>query len=193
HIRFRITSAALFNDAQFSGTGPSSQAVAAAVHTRSWAHLASSGPQNSIGLPAQRPPACVNNPVASSSFSPSQNKQPRVQLPESGTSSAGEEEQQLEGELQTAEVAVIPYVEKKPFDSYCIGKPDLRGEPKRKVCWEFNKGSCQGQSCKYPHECERCAGVHPAAACYKEKQPFQGGRGFHHSSSRGAPAAGNRR
>ncbi|CAI5799307.1 Hypothetical predicted protein [Podarcis lilfordi] len=126
------TSAALFNDAQFSGTGPSSQAVAAAVHTRSRAHLASSGPQNSIGLPARRPPACVNNAVASSSFSPSQNKQPRVQLPESGTSSAGEEEQQLEGELQTAEVAVIPYVEKKPLDSYRMGKQDPRGEPKRK-------------------------------------------------------------
>ncbi|CAI5799368.1 Hypothetical predicted protein [Podarcis lilfordi] len=97
------TSAALFNDSQFSGADPSSWTVTAAVQTRSRAHSASSGPQNRIGSPARRPPACVNNPVASSSSSPSQNKQPRVQLPELGTSSAGEEEQQLEGGLQTAE------------------------------------------------------------------------------------------
>ncbi|CAI5785290.1 finger 703-like [Podarcis lilfordi] len=83
---------------------------------------------------------------------------------------------------------VNPYIEKKNLGPNKAGKTEVK---RRRLCWEFNRGSCSRPSCKYLHECDRCWGNHPASACFKNKQqPFRGGRGYFHNS-RGAPGSAN--
>lgn len=44
-------------------------------------------------------------------------------------------------------------------------------------CWDFNKGTCQRQFCRYSHSCEKCSGNHPASACAGVRRPFRKGWG----------------
>ncbi|CAI5762054.1 finger 703-like [Podarcis lilfordi] len=82
---------------------------------------------------------------------------------------------------------VTPYIERRNQGMVKAGRTEVK---RRRLCWEFNKGTCSRPSCKYLHECERCWGNHPATACFKNKQqPFWGGRGYFHNSNRGAPGA----
>ncbi|XP_077791725.1 uncharacterized protein LOC144329089 [Podarcis muralis] len=59
---------------------------------------------------------------------------------------------------------------------------------RRMLCWDFNKGSCQRQGCKYAHSCEKCGGTHAAAACFSGRRPFRGGRGGAQQNPRPTPS-----
>ncbi|CAI5779126.1 Hypothetical predicted protein [Podarcis lilfordi] len=85
------TPATLFSDSQFTRAGTSSWSGSAAVQTRSWARSAAI-------LRAEVGRLCRGRPavITRSLLVPLQNKQPRVQLPESGTLSVGEKQQQEE-------------------------------------------------------------------------------------------------
>lgn len=81
---------------------------------------------------------------------------------------------------------VAPLIDKKAQE---LSKPSSGGfKPGRRLfCWDFNKGSCLRQGCKYAHRCERCNGVHAASSCFGGRRPFRGGRGGSQQPPKSAP------
>ncbi|CAI5764469.1 XP_034954535.1uncharacterized protein LOC118076098 [Podarcis lilfordi] len=71
---------------------------------------------------------------------------------------------------------VVPHFERKALE-----QPKHKAAPvqpgRKRICWDFNKGECQRQPCKYPHVCDTCGGSHPATNCQGGKRPFRGGKG----------------
>ncbi|CAI7935479.1 XP_034954535.1uncharacterized protein LOC118076098 [Podarcis lilfordi] len=71
---------------------------------------------------------------------------------------------------------VVPHIEKKALEQQKPKAGPFR--PTRKLtCWDFNKGSCQRQFCKFSHVCDKCTGGHPASTCLGSRRPFRGGKG----------------
>ncbi|XP_077783388.1 uncharacterized protein LOC144327498 [Podarcis muralis] len=83
---------------------------------------------------------------------------------------------------------VAPLIDKKVPEQQ-KPKPAAFRTSRRMLCWDFNKGSCQHQGCKYAHICEKCGGAHAASACFSGRRPFRGGRGGYQQSPKPTPSA----
>lgn len=81
---------------------------------------------------------------------------------------------------------VAPQFEKKTPEPQ---KPKTGGFKKRLYCWDYSKGSCQRQSCRFPHVCEKCGGNHPGYTCFGSRRPFRGGKGGSQAAKAPPPQA----
>ncbi|XP_077781134.1 uncharacterized protein LOC144327021 [Podarcis muralis] len=82
---------------------------------------------------------------------------------------------------------VAPLIDKKAPEQQKF-KPAAFRTSRRLLCWDFNKGSCQRQGCKYAHVCERCNGSHAASSCFGGRRPFRGGRGGSQQNQKPTPS-----
>ncbi|XP_077792897.1 uncharacterized protein LOC144329300 [Podarcis muralis] len=83
---------------------------------------------------------------------------------------------------------VAPLIEKKAPEQQRM-RPGAFKSARRLLCWDFNKGSCQRQGCKFAHMCERCNGLHAASSCYAGRRPFRGGKGGSQQTPKATPPA----
>ena len=51
------------------------------------------------------------------------------------------------------------------------------------VCWQFNRGHCNKQDCRYAHKCATCSQAHPQTLCHSAK-----GRGKDNPPQRQKPS-----
>lgn len=71
---------------------------------------------------------------------------------------------------------VAPRIEKKASELQKF-KPATQKVGRKWFCWDFNKGICQRQACKFAHLCDKCSGSHSASACSAARRPFRRGGG----------------
>ncbi|XP_077774031.1 uncharacterized protein LOC144324927 [Podarcis muralis] len=83
---------------------------------------------------------------------------------------------------------VAPLIDKKVPEQQKM-RPGTFKTARRLTCWDFNKGSCQRQGCKFAHMCDRCNGLHPASSCYSGRRPFRGGKGGSQQTPKATPSA----
>ncbi|XP_077784236.1 LOW QUALITY PROTEIN: uncharacterized protein LOC144327715 [Podarcis muralis] len=83
---------------------------------------------------------------------------------------------------------VAPLIDKKAPEQQRM-RPGAFKTARRLTCWDFNKGSCQRQGCKFAHMCDRCNGLHPASSCYTGRRPFRGGKGGSQQTPKATPSA----
>ncbi|XP_077787003.1 uncharacterized protein LOC144328100 [Podarcis muralis] len=82
---------------------------------------------------------------------------------------------------------VAPLIDKKAPEQQKF-KPAAFRTSRRLLCWDFNKGSCQRQGCRFAHVCERCNGSHAASSCFGGRRPFRGGRGGSQQTQKPTPS-----